>query len=746
MVPASATHLHLRSRHLLVCLAFAGFTALTPAADPPPTASPQPPGTDVTRKLENTRRDADRLPLTTARAKAVNSLYLATFRHLGLFPTATGAAEVVTQEDLDHLERVVSRDHLQRHAVLQALDHWMFLLEQHTQEDERVQAALKLLRSYAVRLEALRLDADEPNKLPVCQIRKAVAARDVEALAALFEGKKSVSDDTLRQFPGALFGQVHTVLSKSSHSAASVSLKKLARLRPTDPAIQTLLVNTSRTPAQASRYAYALLLSDPANPAYHSQLGQVLFNAATGRHVERSPDVRDFREDHDVNAVGDSIEHFQEAVRLNSEQKRLDPHTHYRLGVAFGYSDEWHTGQSVVAFEAAVREAALVGPGADDAALYHFALAQSLQALGRDPNRVIREAEQCIKLCNARPQPPAVPGTPKPGALKPSALEPFSVPGPEELVMAHIVTGRAYLDLGRATDAATPLVTAVRHRPKSASAWFWLGRAYFACGEIRQAVEAMTHAHKLAPTDPEVLSALGEFALAEGNAKQAKESFARAKLEAKSSSNYSAWNPGRLISTAEGIEQAVSLGALQDAVSNTTTVRKVKPTFALGQAAAANKHYLVASRIFEAVLKQPDFEYPSGEVTRLAVGSAVRAGRGGLFGDCDRQSDAKAYHALARKWADEELGRVRAELEKISQAKGGLTRGELLTHMTSFQIDPLLASVREPYLQAKLGAEERRSWESFWDAWNETLLAVRGLPLSEYATFGGKGSGGLGGF
>lgn len=724
------------SCRLVACLVLVGSAALAPAADPPPTASPSPPDADVTRELANTQRDACRLPATTAGVEAVTSLHIRTFQQLGLFPAASGATPMVTQEDFDHLERVVSRRHSHRRESLHALDHWMFLLEQSKQDDKDVRATLTLLRGYAVRLEA-----DEPDKLPLRQVRKAVAARDADALAALFEGEKKVSDDMLRQFPGCLYGQVHTVLSKALDPTAALSLKKLARLRPTDPALHVLLVNASRTPAQASRYAYALLLSDPDNPAYHSLLGQLLFDAATGRRLERCPDVRNFRDEYDVDGVSEAVEHFRHAVRLNAEQKRIDPHTHYRLGVACGYSDEWRTGQAVNAFEAAVREAALVGQTSDDAALYHLALAQSLQVLGRDPNRVIREAEQCIKLCNARSKPPVVPGTPKPGVS-----EPLVASGPEELVLAHVVVGRAYLDLGRAADAATSLTTAIRHRPKSASAWLWLGKAYFACGETRQAVEATNRAHKLEPTDAEVLSTLGEYALSEGDPERASECFSRAKEQASKSSRLSASQPGRLVSTDDGILRAEQLAAARSLGSNAATCKNAKPTIELGRAATTRKRYSDAARIFQSLLTEPDFNDATGEVARLAVGAAVRAGRDGLFGDCNRQADAEAFHALARKWADEELNRVRKELEQVFRGKGSLTREDLLVRLTDFQTDPLLAAVREPYLQAKLGAGERRSWESFWDAVNETALSVRGLPTLDSPTLGGGRGGGLGGF
>jgi tetratricopeptide (TPR) repeat protein len=441
-----------------------------------------------------------------------------------------------------------------------------------------------------------------------------------------------------------------------------------------------------------------------------------------------------------VDGVSEAVEHFQHAVRLNAELKRPDPRTHYRLGVASGYSDEWHTGQAVVAFEGAVREAAIVGQTSDDAALYHFALAQSLQVLGRDPNRVIREAEQCIKLCNARPKPPVVPGTPKPGVL-----EPFVVPGSEELALAHIVVGRAYLDLGRAADAATSLVTAVRHRPRSVHAWLWLGKAYFACGETRQGVEATNRAHKLEPTDAEVLSTLGEYALSEGDPKRAIEYFNRAKKQASKSSRLSASQPGRLFSTDDGILRAEQLAAAQSLGSNAAVCKNAKPTVELGRAAAARKHFSVAARIFQTLLAEPHFNDTSGEVARLAVGAAVCAGRDGLFGECDKQPGAGELHALARKWADEELNRVRTELEQVARGKGSLTREGLLVRVEDFQTDPLLAPVRESYLRAKLGAAERRSWESFWDAWNETALSVRALPTLAPPTIGSNG-GGLGGF
>ena len=666
-VTQTATH----TRRLLVCLVLARFAALAPAADPPPTASPPTstpaPTGDFTRKLGDLQRDALRITPGTAGADAVTTLFADTFRQLGLFPAATAAQEVVTQEDLKHLQAVATRHPAQRRDILRTLDHWMFLLEQSGQDDVRVRATLTLLRGYAVRLEI-----DESAGLPLRQIRKAVAARDSQALAALFEGEKPLSTDLLRKLPGCLYAEVHTVLTHSSDPAASKSLKKLARLQPSDPALNVLLVKASRNPAQATRYAHALLLTEPDNPAYHTLLGQTLFDAATRPHDFR-PVIRNFRDEYDVMGVSEAIEYLQDAVRLNAIQNRLDPAAHHQLGVAYEYSDEWHQGQAVVAFEAAVREAALADRASDDGALYHLALAQALQNLGRDPNRVIREAEQCVKLCKARPQPPVVPGTAKPGVP-----EPLVASGPDELALAHVAVGRAYLDLGRAADAATSLVTAIRHRPKSAYTWFWLGKAYFACGETRPAVEATNQALKLDPTDAEVFSTLGEYALSEGDSKRAKECFSRAKELSEKSSRLSASQPGRLFSIDEGIMRAEELTQLQNLGSDTAAFKNAKPAVSLGRAATAGKHYSVAARIFQSLLTEPDFNDTTGEVARLAVGAAVRAGRDGLFGDCDQQPDAGAFHTLARKWADEELNRVRKELEQVAQGSGRLTRESLL--------------------------------------------------------------------
>lgn len=725
------------SRHLLACLVLVGFTAPTPAADPPPTASLPTHTGDLARKLGDLRRDAFRHPPNPAGAEAVGSLYAHAFRQLGLFPAST-ETDAVSQDDFEHLHAVASRSVALRCEVLHALDCWMFLVEQSAGDDDRSRGTLTLLRGHAVRLEA-----DEPNGPPLRQLRRAVAARDADALAAMVLREKAVSDDRLRHLPGCLYGQVHTVLLKSPNSTASLALRRLARLRPSDPVINVLLVKDSRNPVEASRYAYALHLSDPDNPAFRSLLGQTLLDVATGPRGEKRPAVRNFRDDdYDLAGVGEAVEHLEAAVRLNAAQKRPDPSAHYRLGVAREYAPDWHKGTAVVAFEAAVREATLPGQSADDAALYHLALAQALQHLGRDPNRVIREAEQCIKLCNARPQPPAVPVTPRLGVGE--LLLSF---GTDEQALAHLAVGRAHLDLGRAAEAVPALTTAVRRRPKSAHAWFWLGKAHFAGGETRQAVEATKQAHQLAPTDPEVLSTLGEYALAEGDPKQAKEWFTRATEQAAKTSRLSAWQPGRLFSTDDGLTRAEELAAHQSVVSDPTGCEAAKPTVALGRAAAAGKRYSVAARTFHSLLSEPGFEDATGDTVRLAVGAAVRAGRDGLFGDCERQTNTETLHTLARKWADEELGRVRKELEQLAQGKGGLDRETLLDHLTQFQTDPLLAAVREPHLRAKLGAAERRSWESFWDAWNEMALSVRGLPaLYPPRALGATRGGGLGGF
>lgn len=723
------------SRHLLAGLVLAGFAAVSAAADPPPTASPPTPDRDLVTKLGDLRRDAFRHPPATP-ADAVTSRFAHAFRQLGLFPGSAGVGQVVSREDCDHLRAVASRTAAVRREVLHALDDWLFLLEQSDGDDTRSRPTLALLRDCAAGLEA-----DEPNGLPLGRVRAAVAARDADALAALFDGEAAGSDHLLRHTPGRLFAQVHTVLSRRFDRVASQALRTFARLRPADPAVNALLVKASRTPAQASRFAYALLLTDPDSPAYHTVLGQTLLAAAVRPNGGPLPAARNFRDDYDAEGVGEALDHLEQAVRLNADQKRLDPAAHHLLGVAYEYSAEWWKGPAVAAFEAAAREAALAADPPHDAAVYHLALAQALQNLGRDPNRVVREAERCITLVTARPQPPVVPGTPRPGADRPVRDS-----GPDELAQAHVVVGRAHLDLGRADDAVTQLTTAARLRPKSAPAWFWLGKAYFAGGDTRRAVEAARRAHELDQTDPEILSALGEYALADGEPGPAAEWFARAAGQARKSSPFSAWQPGRLLSPDEGVKQAEELAAHQRVMTDPAARNAAEPTAALVRAAAAGKHYSVAARTFQTLRAEPGFEDPTGELTRLAVGAAVRAGRDGRLGDRDRTPGGGGFHALARRWADEELGRVRAHLEELAQGKGGLDREGLLDRLRGFQTDPVLAAVREPRLRAGLVAAERRSWETFWDAWNETLLSVRGLPSLAPPTVGGGLGGGLGGF
>lgn len=730
MAPTAASH----PRRLLAGLVLAVCTAPAPAADPPPTAPPPTPDTVLARTLGDVRRDAFRNPPDPAGAEAVTALFARSFRQLGLFPAAVGTAQVVTQDDFDQLEAVAARSLTTRREVLSALDDWMFLLEQSGGGDERFHPTLKLLRDHAGRLET-----DEPGGPPLRRVRQAVAARDQKELLAVFEGEQAVGDDLLRRLPGRLLAQAHTVLANPFHPAAPRVLEPFARLRPADPAANALLARTSRTPAQASRHAYALLLTDPDNPAHHSLLGQILLAAAVRPDGRPLPSVRTFEAEYDSAAVGEAIVHLEGAVRLNADQKRLDPAAHHHLGVAHEYSREWRSGKAVVAFEAAVRDAALLAPPAD-AAVYQLDLARALQNLGRDPNRVIREAERCIKLCQARPQPPAPPGPPPVVAAPPPQDS-----GPDELAQAHVVVGRAYLDLGRAADATTSFAAAVQLRPTTASVWFWLGRAYFACGEVRHAVEATTYAHTRDRSDPEILAALGTYALAEGNAVAAKKWFGQAKELANNAEPLSAWHAGRPLPTDDGIEQADELAALQRVVTDLVACENAKPTLALLRAAAAGKRYTLAARTYQSLLSQPDFGDETGEPARLAVGAAVRAGRDGLCGDTDRERGADAFHALARRWADDELNRVRAQFERLAKGDSPLDRERLLDRVGQFQTDPLLAAVREPYLRARLGAAEQRSWESFWDAWNETVLAVRGLPTGELRT-GGKGAGGLGGF
>ncbi len=186
----------------------------------------------------------------------------------------------------------------------------------------------------------------------------------------------------------------------------------------------------------------------------------------------------------------------------------------------------------------------------------------------------------------------------------------------------------------------------------------WSGKSYFACGETRQAVEATNQALKFDPTDAEVFSTLGGYAHSEGDSKRAKDYFRRAKELAARSSRLSASRPGRLFSKDEGIERAEELAQLQSLDSITAAFKNAKPTVSLGRAATAGKHYSVAARIFQSLITKPDFNDTTGQVARLAVGVALRAVQDGLFGGSDLQTDAGAFHALARKWADEELNSV----------------------------------------------------------------------------------------
>lgn len=707
-----------------------GLAPVAPAADPPD--GPPPSGDrELATELAALAREADRVPDSVARAEVVATLYARTFRRLGLFPPAPDAPAEVRPADLAHLEAAVAARPAARRPVLDAVDHWLVRLgrsDPPAGRDPRWRATRDGLRA-----AALRLDADVPDGPPFGRIRKALVDGDAKTLTALFEGDAALPEAALRQLPGDLFVQTFDVMMQGRPGVLRGPFAtRQARLRPADPALNALLVAESRDPAQASRYAHALVLGDPDNPAYRAALGRALYALATrpgGSPFNGPPTPRD---GDDPFGVAEAVWELELAVRLNAAQGRADPLTHYHLGRAYDRTDERWGGAAVAAFEAAVREAALPGQGAVDAAGLHLPLARALQDLGRDPHRVAREAERCVALCGPQPLPLAVPGVPSPGWD-------FAFDyGPDELVEAYLVLGRAYLDLGRAGDAVPPLAAAVRHRPRRADCRLWLGKAYQAFGDTPRAVEAAEQATRLAPADPEGWVALGEHALSGGDPKRAGECFAwAAALAARTA---------RSVRAEKGVEEAARQAELQPVVAAVVAGAAAPPTPDLARAAAAGKRYTTAARVLRAVLEaDPDPGEVAGGVRRLAVGAAARAGRGGLFGDADRQPGDEALHALAREWADEELRRVRAELGRRAAGEPRLTREELLDRLTAYQTDPLLAAVREPAWRARLGAAERRSWETFWDGWNEAVLAVRGLPPGDPHALR-RGAGGLDGF
>jgi tetratricopeptide (TPR) repeat protein len=688
---------------------------------------------ELARGLRATHREANRVWLTEGGIRTASESFVKVFRQRGLFKPAAGPAVAVTPDDLARLEAVVAARPAVRRVVLNAVDHWLNILGR----SETPGAWADLIQR--LRAAAGRIEAGEPSVPTLQAVRQAVAAGDETALANLFLGDSALDDAQLRRMPSALIGQVDRALrDRHASSAAYRVARRIAMVRPTDETVNAILAADSPAPAQASRYARALVTADPDNPVYRSSYGRTLLDAArlsTDRPRSAERNARDRLEFGDIY---EAVEHCELAVRLSAAQNRTFALGHYHLGLAYEHSHHWMTGAAVTEFEAAIRDAARPGQSSDHDPVFHYALARALQDLGRDPTLVVGQAEQCLKLYDRWPKPPVVPGQSRPGVA-----DRLWEPGPDEYVWAHVTIGRAYLDLGRASDAVVPLAKAVRLRPQTVYPALWLGKAHFAAGDLGRAITVMRQAHDLDRSDPEVLALLGELSLADGDLKRAGEWFALAK--AAPEPHLTASRPAHSLMLKDWLARVDRCEKLSAEVDAYATAGKGLPSVDLGWAAIAGKRYTTAARVLKAHMEaNPDPNMVGGDAPRLAIGTAVRAGRAGLLGDADRVAGAETLHATALDWARAELGRFRAAYDQVVQGKGQLARDELLGRMSEYQADHLLAAVRDPVLRGKLGEAERQSWEAFWREWDRLLLKVRELPLPE--TLSRLGEGGLGGF
>lgn len=638
------------------------------------------------RRLEALRKDyghakalraelieANRTWLTEDGIAAVNDRYVAAFTKLGLFPADRPPSAMVSEADQQRLVAFVKDRPAVRRSTLSAIDQWLSVLYVSKEKSTKWAASAKRLWDATLDLE--QRDAERPALL---RLRQLVGERDVNKLEELFlsparatkDQEARFTPDELRRIPSSLFAQVFGLLNDSGRSDAAFRIAvRYSAVQPREAVVNGVLANAVATPVEQRQYSYALTVNDPENPLYQNWYGKALF---------------------DTGVIDEAVERFELAVKLSEEQGRPFALAHGNLATA--YAALYRFDEAVREYEEAIREAAKPGQQSDEEVRFHYGLAKTLHDSGRDPARVIREAEWCADWFHRR--------------------QVIGDPG-DLYVWSHVFAGLSYLALGRATDALPALSYAAERRPNTATIQLHLGKCHLALGNLPEAIKATERALVLDPKSVDANAALANLYLAAGDV---------GKLR----------GVGRK-QEADFVEGEQKELAAYDANPNS------EPTERVAEAAARVKRYATAGKALQKVLtadfkeqhaKHPD--YPVDELvareplTLLAVGSLARAGRAG---DADQPKDANDLNAAAVTWGKSLLRGLSARYERVRDGRGGDTRLDLLHAMDQYQTSGLLAPVREPAMLKALPAGEQQAWAEFWKGWNELHAKVRALPL-----------------
>lgn len=721
-------------------------------------------GYEHAKSLRDEFIETSRTWLTEGGIEAVNKRYIGSFVKLGLFPANRPNSDFVSNADQAKLIAVVNERPTVRRVTLSAIDHWLSVIYLSKDAGTKWAASAKLLWD-----ATLELEQDESERPSLRELRQLVGQRDaasLDRLTQLFAAKppdrlaKGVvipfATDELRAIPSSLFGQVYGCLASNGRAEAARQVAtRMSAVKPHDAVVNGTLVSAAENLAEAARagesravtrlstlstrqsvafpqlaavagaavwvaalneqqesdrikeeigwwelkravaltelrqYAYALTANDSKNPLYQNWYGKAL--SETG-------------------VLYEAVERFELALKLSAEQGRPFALAHSNLGTA--YLALYRYGDAIREYEAAILESTQPSQQADDEVAYHYGLAKAHQNCQRDPERVVREAQWCIDWFGRHPKgPPPLPGAPPPGEKE----KPWD-PGDDRYTWAKLILGNAYLDMGRASDALSPLEQATLLRPTIATTHLRLGKCYAALDRIPDAIEAVEQAVAL---EPSVAAVLVELYIDTGNLKKARE-----------------W--------AEQAKNMLWLGQVEVAEKGQQELSAYdakpvpNPSHTVGLAAVRVQRYTTVATALRDFLeiwskeghaKNPDCSVEENlaqeHLTPLAIGSMSRSGR---VGDADKPKNPKELNTLALTWANNLLRGMSARHDRV-KAGSGDTREDLIGLMTSYQTSRLLSFVREAESLKALEPEERRGWELFWKTWNELLQKVRALPL-----------------